>query len=150
MTSGVCCRRSVRLTPENTWGLLHAVLGLGFAVWWQVSNHSRHLSNCSRINLLRWLLGYLALCSGGEKLDCRLDGWTPKVKDKGKILRLKRSGLEDRLLTARLGHFGLYDDIRTFGRSAPSLPADMDGCASAIALSCCRGLLACRAKMGIA
>ncbi|KAJ9102200.1 hypothetical protein QFC20_005029 [Naganishia adeliensis] len=26
---------SVRLTPENTWGLLHAVLGLGFAVWWQ-------------------------------------------------------------------------------------------------------------------
>ncbi|GHJ84131.1 hypothetical protein NliqN6_0533 [Naganishia liquefaciens] len=26
---------SIRLTPENTWALLHAVLGLGFAVWWQ-------------------------------------------------------------------------------------------------------------------
>jgi hypothetical protein len=43
---------SMRLTPENTWGLLHAVLGLGFAVWWQVSAQFLQLAHVNFLNAL--------------------------------------------------------------------------------------------------
>ncbi|EJF57385.1 hypothetical protein BD309DRAFT_957471 [Dichomitus squalens] len=28
---------SYRATPENVWGTLHGIVGLGFAVWWQAT-----------------------------------------------------------------------------------------------------------------
>ena len=33
------CVQRFRATPENVWGVLHGVLGLSFAVWWQVTVH---------------------------------------------------------------------------------------------------------------